>query len=396
MDDWKKELKSRFDDFQIGEPEGLWDSIEKDIPYKKRKVIPAWWIAGVAVAAAAALAIFVVPTGRKSDDLSNPVAVMEITSTTSDSSPLLAENHPLPDEIISPKTIAELVYPHPSKQYQDIPSEPISKEPEAPQTPIKQTQEYSVKKEVNSTYSFDDFDKPEETVSNKKHTISYKVSTSASSPSTSSTTGYGMAVLETRSDLSGGSLSKMKNLLTTNRETEKTVNHRMPVRISFDIVYSITEHFSIGTGLSRTSLSSTFHSGTSTVFTDSEQKMVLIGIPLFVKYEIPLSGGQFGLYASIGGMWEKAVEYSLDSYDYIGGKINSKQAFSGPVPDYDQWSVNAVAGGHIRLSRNSHWSVFAEAGASRHFDNKSDISTIYNDKPLMPLVNFGLRYSITN
>ncbi|MBQ3846286.1 MAG: hypothetical protein II761_01860, partial [Bacteroidales bacterium] len=49
MEDWKKELKSRFDDFQMREPEGLWDSIEKELPDKKRKVIPFGWITLAAV-----------------------------------------------------------------------------------------------------------------------------------------------------------------------------------------------------------------------------------------------------------------------------------------------------------------------------------------------------------
>ena len=188
----------------------------------------------------------------------------------------------------------------------------------------------------------------------------------------------------------------MKTLLTTNQLTEKTIDHRMPIRVSFDLIYNITENIGIGTGLSRTALYSRIHSGTPTVFTDSEQKMVLVGIPLSLFYEIPISGGRFGLYASIGGMWEKAVDYSLESNEYIGGKKDSTHNYSGGVPNYSQWSVNAVVGGQMRLSRNSGWAVFAEAGASRHFDNGSEISTIYNDKPLMPLINFGLRYSINN
>ncbi len=148
-------------------------------------------------------------------------------------------------------------------------------------------------------------------------------------------------------------------------------------------VYNITDRIGIGTGLSRTSLSSNIHSGTSTMYTDSEQKMVLLGIPISLYYGIPLSAKWLEVYASVGGMWEKAVDYSLDSHEYIGGQKTSAKSHSEEVPSYNQWSVNAVAGVRISLSEKSAWSVFAEGGAVRHFDNGSEIPTIYNDKPLI-------------
>jgi hypothetical protein len=239
-------------------------------------------------------------------------------------------------------------------------------------------------------------DSPIVAIPKKKGGLSYKISTSASRTSTTSSSGYGNSIFGTRSDISLDSYSNMMRLLSTNQATEKTVTHRMPARISFDVVYNITDRIGIGTGLSRTSLSSNIHSGTSTMYTDSEQKMVLLGIPLSIYYGIPLSAKRIEVYASVGGMWEKAVNYSLDSHEYIGGQKTSTKSHSEEVPSYNQWSVNAVAGVRISLSEKSAWSVFAEGGAVRHFDNGSEIPTIYNDKPLMPLLNFGLRYSINN
>lgn len=407
MNDWKKELKSRFDDYQIGEPDGLWDSIEKSLPGKGRKVIPFWWIAGPAIAVAAALAVFVVPRGRKAGNIAEPIAVVEVAPSSNDNDEIIPDNSFITEVSPINKAIAEVLPTKKVEIVNSIPSEQIStlsddtqKESEEKEefipteVPSKETrQSRQLGTEQTEYKPIDILPNP----SNKKRQgLSYKISTSASSSSSSTSTGYGYSILNTKSDISSSSLHKINNLLTANHETEKTVNHRMPARLSFDIIYKITERIGIGTGLSRTSLSSSIHSGTSTVYTNSEQKMVLVGIPLSLYYEIPLSGGRFGLYASVGGMWEKAVDYSLDSREYIGGVENSTHSYSGSMPDYSQWSVNAVAGGHVRISKNSGWSVFAEAGATRHFDNGSDISTIYNDKPLMPLVNFGLRYSINN
>ncbi len=391
MEDWKKELKSRFDDFQMREPEGLWDSIEKELPDKKRKVIPFGWITLAAVtAAAAALAVFVVPKGRNAGKLPEPIAVLEETPASFD------ENVSIPAEIpsapispVSAKAIAEVI----PVQNEQISIESIMTEEVVEEVAQEVAQEGKEKAErLDNEF----IDSPIVAIPKKKGGLSYKISTSASRTSTTSSSGYGNSILGTRSDISLDSYSNMMRLLSTNQATEKTVTHRMPARISFDVVYNITDRIGIGTGLSRTSLSSNIHSGTSTMYTDSEQKMVLLGIPLSIYYGIPLSAKRIEVYASVGGMWEKAVDYSLDSHEYIGGQKTSAKSHSEEVPSYNQWSVNAVAGVRISLSEKSAWSVFAEGGAVRHFDNGSEIPTIYNDKPLMPLLNFGLRYSINN
>ena len=387
MEDWKKELKSRFDDFQMREPEGLWDSIEKELPDKKRKVIPFGWITLAAVtAAAAALAVFVVPKGRNAGKLPEPIAVLEEAPASFD------ENVSIPAEIpsalispVSAKAIAEVI---------PVQNEQISIESVMTEEVVEEVAQEGKEKAERLDNEF--IDSPIVAIPKKKGGLSYKISTSASRTSTTSSSGYGNSILGTRSDISLDSYSKMRRLLSTNQATEKTVTHRMPARISFDVVYNITDRIGIGTGLSRTSLSSNIHSGTSTMYTDSEQKMVLLGIPLSIYYGIPLSAKRIEVYASVGGMWEKAVDYSLDSHEYIGGQKTSTKSHSEEVPSYNQWSVNAVAGVRISLSEKSAWSVFAEGGAVRHFDNGSEIPTIYNDKPLMPLVNFGLRYSINN
>lgn len=391
MEDWKKELKSRFDDFQMREPEGLWDSIEKELPDKKRKVIPFGWITLAAVtAAAAALAVFVVPKGRNAGKLPEPIAVLEEAPASFD------ENVSIPAEIpsapippVSAKAIAE-VFP---VQNEQISIESVMTEEVVEEVVGEVAQE---EKEKAERLDNEFIDSPIVAIPKKKGGLSYKISTSASRTSTTSSSGYGNSILGTRSDISLDSYSNMMRLLSTNQATEKTVTHRMPARISFDVVYNITDRIGIGTGLSRTSLSSNIHSGTSTMYTDSEQKMVLLGIPLSIYYDIPLSAKRIAVYASVGGMWEKAVDYSLDSHEYIGGQKTSAKSHSEEVPSYNQWSVNAVAGVRISLSEKSAWSVFAEGGAVRHFDNGSEIPTIYNDKPLMPLLNFGLRYSLNN
>ena len=387
MEDWKKELKSRFDDFQMREPEGLWDSIEKELPDKKRKVIPFGWITLAAVtAAAAALAVFVIPKGRNAGKLPEPIAVLEEAPASFD------ENVSIPAEIpsapippVSAKAIAEVI---------PVQNEQISIESIMTEEVVEEVAQEGKEKAEQLDNEF--IDSPIVAIPKKKGGLSYKISTSASRTSTTSSSGYGNSILGTRSDISLDSYSNMMRLLSTNQATEKTVTHRMPARISFDVVYNITDRIGIGTGLTRTSLSSNIHSGTSTMYTDSEQKMVLLGIPLSIYYGIPLSAKRIEVYASVGGMWEKAVDYSLDSHEYIGGQKTSAKSHSEEVPSYNQWSVNAVAGVRISLSEKSAWSVFAEGGAVRHFDNGSEIPTIYNDKPLMPLVNFGLRYSLNN
>ena len=56
------------------------------------------------------------------------------------------------------------------------------------------------------------------------------------------------------------------------------------------------------------------------------------------------------------------------------------------------WSLNVSAGLQAKLTKN--FGLYIEPGVSYHFDDKSDVQTIYKERPLDFMLTFGARFSL--
>ena len=171
---------------------------------------------------------------------------------------------------------------------------------------------------------------------------------------------------------------------------EVSVKHRQPVKIGLSARFGVARRVSLETGVNYSYHSADIASGDDESGYKAGQKLHYIGIPLSVSYDI-WHTDRLEVYGSAGGGVEFCVSGSTHT-DYISGNRVVSSATADVRDDRPQWSVNASAG--IQYNFTDHVGVYAEPGVSYYFDNGSDVTTIYKDKPLNFNLNVGLRFTI--
>lgn len=156
-------------------------------------------------------------------------------------------------------------------------------------------------------------------------------------------------------------------------------HHRQPIKLGIGVSYRIDRHWSVGTGVTYSYLSSDF---TAEGMPKETQHLHYVGIPLAASYSV-LRGRRAELYVTGGGEVEKLVKGSMGSDYHESDKLTESRP---------QWSVKAAVGGAWHFSPTV--SVYAEPGFSYHFDNHSDIVNVYKDRPASLSLNIGLRIDV--
>lgn len=167
------------------------------------------------------------------------------------------------------------------------------------------------------------------------------------------------------------------------------ITHRQPVRAGVSFRYDFTKRWGIETGLTYSLLSSSISSSDSYSSFRTEQKLHYIGIPLQLSYDF-LQTRWVSLYANAGGMMEKCVSGRADT-DYMSdGNVISESREDIKVRPL-QWSLNAAVGAEVHFTPLV--GLYVEPGVSYFFNDGSDISTIYKERPFNFNLEFGLRFS---
>lgn len=168
------------------------------------------------------------------------------------------------------------------------------------------------------------------------------------------------------------------------------VKHRQPVTVGVSVNYNLDENWSFTTGLTYTLLSSQLRSGSDRYYYNSEQSLHYIGIPLKINYNI-WRNRKLSIYLSAGGQVEKNVSGKLTTDYIVDNKLESTKKDNISV-DQLQLSLNTAIGIQYNLSKKI--GLYAEPGVSYYFKNKSEIETIYKEKPLNIGLHFGLSLSL--
>ncbi len=164
------------------------------------------------------------------------------------------------------------------------------------------------------------------------------------------------------------------------------VRHRQPVELGVSVSYALGERWSLTGGATYSLLTSRFRTtGGRSSNLSGEQRLHNIGIPLGVNYSI-WRGAGVSVYVSAGGQVEKSVSGSV-KYTRESG-----EGWSEKISDRVQWSVEGAAGVQYDFARSV--GLFVEPGINYHFDNGSAIETIYKQKPFNFGLRLGLRFSL--
>ena len=164
------------------------------------------------------------------------------------------------------------------------------------------------------------------------------------------------------------------------------VEHKMPLSTGLGVSYYLNDRWALQSGLTYTMLRSE-----ETDYSDSNNKrkykLHFIGVPLSLSYKIA-EWNRFQFYASAGGMLELNYAGSLKE-SLLEGEVQvntrKKQRLDEPL----LWSLNTRAG--VAYPVWKFVNVYAEAGASYYFENKSNIETIRSDKPFNVSLQAGIR-----
>ncbi len=191
-----------------------------------------------------------------------------------------------------------------------------------------------------------------------------------------------------------------QNRQSTNRNTDAIMTdtyeipssakmeHKTPISVGLGVGYNLNERWSLQSGLVYTLLRSELeYSQTPESFITWKQNLHYVGIPLSVSYKIA-EWNKFLVYASAGGMCELNVSGKLKKTIESEGleKIeNENLRMKKPL-----FSINTRAGITYPLWRFIN--VYAEAGTSYYFDNKSNIETIRSENPFDVSLQAGIRF----
>lgn len=166
--------------------------------------------------------------------------------------------------------------------------------------------------------------------------------------------------------------------------------HRLPVRVGLNVAYRLTDRLSVESGVSYTRLSSDMKDGTKDNYSSGSQKLDYIGVPLNVKY-CAFAYRRLSVYASAGLLTEKCVSGKATHEYVISGEKKKRETEDVAAKPW-QLSVNAALGAQFDVLRNV--GVYVEPGVSYYFDDRSQLSTIYKEKPVNFNLNLGVRYTI--
>ena len=451
--DWLDSIRERMDGYESSVPDGLWDEIEASVfsEGKKSRSVILPWVWRFAAAAAVALGVFAgvrlmdrkadVPLtaeqqpmeSRDSSEILKPSSSADIVGVPVSSGSFIAQ-------AVEPKTVnrpARLTESRPDAvPVAEVPVEVVKPtEVVEPDEPVKMVtvQEEIPVQEVEAEVAITD-EKPRKepeafkTDHDGEDWSGYRSASQDDRYDGSNLPSAGFSLTSTSRDLhdvttvdtkmfylgaapdvtreSGGRFEAVRGVSYSGRHAEKyaaadinktesdpvtkSEEHRRPVRASLTFLYPLSDVFGIESGVSYSILRSAFSTSSGLRASNVSQTLGLVGIPLNLKAKV-FDRDWFSVYLSGGGMVEKCVRASTSTTVTIGDVISENDVRKSLTVKPLFWSLNAAAG--LQLNVPGSIGFFAEPGVSYHFDNHSNVQSIYSDRPFDFVMTFGARYS---
>lgn len=425
--DWKDTIRQKMSGYTENEPDGLLQDIMKELDTipaigkpaarngKSSVKASVLRFTGAFTAAAASIALIATLWNNTPDSSEiNEIAVIKNNSERQIAELIDIQKHPAEVEnpaIIRPDTRNKLFSESAKDEYikacditenhattdGDTAPEAYSNQPDVNGQNTSPKNQYD---KDHESYNLDNIwnnDFPDEEIKRKKRNFSTDIFYSNLSGSNTAIAGFstmrqlgatpfsGIPARESVSAKPGEGIM----LITSGENSNTTVKHRQPVRAGVTVRYNFTKCWGIETGIVYSYLSSRMETTESQYKSTTEQKLHYIGIPVRASWSF-LNREHVSLYLSAGGMLEKCIAGNATT-DYIlnGNSISSNKDNISIKPL--QWSVNASAGVQWNITGNI--GIYAEPGISYHFDDRSNISTAYKEKPLNFNIEIGLRFS---
>lgn len=176
-----------------------------------------------------------------------------------------------------------------------------------------------------------------------------------------------------------GSVSSMNVALLS--KYMETKHHAQPLSVGVSVGYSLGERLSLTSGVVYTRAVTDFIKSSGDDDVVETQKLHYIGVPLAMKYRV-WGNHRVQAYATAGGEADFNVAATMKAGDVT---VDADR-------DRVQFSVNAAAG--VQLNVVPQVGVYVEPGVKYYFDNKSQVETIFKDKPWAFSLGVGLRVDL--
>ena len=387
-DNWTDKLPSLMEGYEEAAPEGLWDAVQAGVARPKVVLWP--WVAGlVAAAAAIVLAVFLwrpMPSAIPADA---PFGLLTVPSERlADVTPAkptprapkgpISCTNPSETETRAPEGPISCTSPEiPDKPQQEPASEPVLEPAEWPAEPQPWPEpEQSARKPRRKA------GRVEITVTSGAMLLAQAPGTVTKSYGVAYNPGMGNAAPMVKSDIT-------TRMLSRNRETTTESQHRRLPRISLGVSYEFIPRWSVGTGITYSSLRSDYIALSGTTETRTVRHLHYLGVPLNIQYRAWEWKG-FSLYLSGGPMVERAVGARVETNSYVSGKLASEQGESISCKDWF-WSLNAGAGLQFKITRKG--ALYVQPGLSWHMPGGDHIESSYTARPLSFEMDFGARWT---
>ena len=154
--------------------------------------------------------------------------------------------------------------------------------------------------------------------------------------------------------------------------------------------YALNNRWSIDAGLTYARHRSDITRKMGNVVNETQQTLHYLGVPLNVNYRI-VGNRRFNVYAAAGVTGEKLLKGKRKTVTQNEDMPDDVQTES-VKENRAQFSVNAAIGAEYKI--DDRLSVFAEPGISHYFDNGSELSSIYKERPTNFNLNVGLRFCV--
>ena len=388
-------MKSILDSGQEDVPAHIWEGVSTglDMAARRRSVVVLFRSIGIAAAAAAVVAGFLLNTGKESDvmpeDTADMVAVVENTQTENIAESVMIADAGKIADIAAEARIQSIPTKAETKTETETVTEMVTVEPPVPyqEESFTRTETQPSSSPVTEPTNLQDessvwIDEPER--NDKKVKASIVLS----------------GIAGTNNPQKGGGPNPMKSPAIGKQYTTTTIEHSgsdatygIPLSFGAGVKLRFTDRWSLGMGLNYSLLTSRFNGKYIKVNADGTEDLPIIdkisntqhyiGIPLNVYYDI-MNRESVSFYAYAGGAVEKCIG-------------NNYQVLTSPVIHHSeqtkgvQLSVNAGIGVEFMLSR--HLGLYIDPSL-RYYFNNGQPKSIRTAQPLMLGFEMGLRFNL--
>jgi len=395
--DWTEDLPEFFEGYTEAAPEGLWEAVEAGSGAAAgRRRIAGWWYAGGALLAAAAVVAAVILFRPAADpsaiQVSSGDMVAESSSPAPAPAPVLAAT-PAPDPAKIPATD--------TREAGSVSGEPetAGQTPESPnpwmesnETAADQPKTTVVPLEREALKPF----KPKQ-----RHRIRVQAGVFGSGLMAQNVVQSGQAAthiasmlgsapaIQTKS-ISGGATTFDPSIIGRNKPATTQNNHRQSARLGVGVKVNFLPHWGVESGLTFTTLNSTFETTRGNSTQIIEQELHYLGIPLYLHFNA-LQWRGVGIYLAAGPMYEFTDETSESFSTRLNGKLISSATDNTLQKDH-RWSVNIDAGLQLEFMENN--AIYIQPGFSYHCPQQVvpvDLQSYYTTRPASFNLTIGYR-----